>query len=79
MIYEKKKEIHEKYLKEAPGCILGTVKRVLNLCDRTGNEMLEELQDQHDTALAYWRQNHRQYPPERVWDNFHFNLLYKSF
>jgi hypothetical protein len=26
--------------------------------------------DYHDEALAYWRQNHRQYPPARLWGIF---------
>jgi hypothetical protein len=30
-------------------------------------------------TLAYWRQNRRQYPPERVWDKYYFDLLRKSF
>jgi hypothetical protein len=37
------------------------------------------LHDEHDKALVYWRQNHRQYPPEWVWDKYYFNLLRKSF
>ena len=79
MVYEKKKEMREKYLKEPPGWIIGTIKRELNLSDITGNPSVEELHDRHDTALTYWRQNRRQYPPERVWDKFHFDLQYKSF
>jgi hypothetical protein len=71
--------MREKYLKEPPGWILGTIKRELNLFDLLGNETLEDLQDHHDMALSYWRQNRRQYPPERVCNKFHFNLLYKSF
>jgi hypothetical protein len=43
------------------------------------DEGSEELNDHHDMALAYWRQNHGQYSLERVWDRFHFDLLYKSF
>jgi hypothetical protein len=30
-------------------------------------------------ALAYWRQNRRQYPPARLWDIFYYDLLFKSF
>jgi hypothetical protein len=30
-------------------------------------------------ALAYWRQNCRQYPPVRVWDIFYYDLLFKHF
>jgi hypothetical protein len=58
--------MREKYLKEQPGWILGTIKRELNLFELKGNEMLEELHDRHDTILAYWRQNRRQYLPERI-------------
>jgi hypothetical protein len=42
MVYEKKKEMHEKYLKMPPGWILGTIKRELNLY-ASGGEMLEDL------------------------------------
>jgi hypothetical protein len=59
--------------------ILETIKIGLNLFELKGNEGLEELHDHHDTTLAYQRQNHRQYPPERLWDRFHFYLLFKSF
>jgi hypothetical protein len=71
--------MREKYLKEPPGWITGTIKRQIILLDLTGNPSLEELHDHHDTALAYCRQNYRQYPPERVWDKFHFDLLFKDF
>ena len=60
MVYEKKKEMREKYLKEPPGWIIGTIKRELNLSDITGNPSVEELHDRHDTALTYWRQNRQQ-------------------
>jgi hypothetical protein len=33
MVYERKKEINKKYLKDPPGWILGTIMRVLNLLD----------------------------------------------
>jgi hypothetical protein len=79
MVFEKKKDMHGKYLKEPSGWILVKIKRELNLFELSGNEMLEDLQDHHKTALAYWRQNHWQYPPERVWDKFYFGLLHKSF
>jgi hypothetical protein len=79
MIYEKKNEMCEKYLKEPSGWILETIKRELNISEFKGDEGLEELNDRHDMALAYWRHNCGQYPPERVWDRFHFDLLYKSF
>jgi hypothetical protein len=65
-VYEKKKEMREKYLKEPPGWIIGTIKRELNLSDLTWNSLLDELHDRHDTTLAYWRQNCGQYPSERV-------------
>jgi hypothetical protein len=42
MIYERKKEMCEKYLKEPPGWILGIIKRELNLSDLIGNPSLEE-------------------------------------
>jgi hypothetical protein len=53
MIYKKKKEMHEKYLNEPPGWILGTIKRELNLSEFKGDEGLEELNDCHNTALTY--------------------------
>jgi hypothetical protein len=56
MVYEKK-EMQEKCLKMPPGWILGTIKRELNLYT-SGSDTLEDLQDRHETALAYWRQNH---------------------
>jgi hypothetical protein len=56
MVYKKKKEIREKYLKMPPGCILGTIEKRLNLYG-FGGDTLEDLQDRTDTALAYWRQN----------------------
>jgi hypothetical protein len=49
------KKIREKYLKEPPGWILGTIKRELNLSELTGNPSLKELHDHHDTTLMYWR------------------------
>jgi hypothetical protein len=42
MVYEKKKEMCEKYLKMPPGWILGTIKRELNLY-ASGGETLEDL------------------------------------
>jgi hypothetical protein len=66
MIYEKKNEMCEKYLKEPSGWILETIKRELNISEFKGDEGLEELNDRHDMALAYWRHNCGQYPPERV-------------
>jgi hypothetical protein len=71
--------MHEKYLKEPLGWILGTIKRELNLLDLTGNPSLEELHDHHDMWLVYWRQNRGKYPLEQVWDKFSSDLLHKSF
>jgi hypothetical protein len=65
MVYEKKKEPWEKYLKMPPGWIVGTICRELNLYVFNG-DTTEDSQDLHETALAYWRHNHRQYPPARV-------------
>jgi hypothetical protein len=78
MVYEKKKEMCEKYLKMPPGWILGTIKRELNLYASDDN-MLEDLQDHSKMVLAYQRQNHRQYPPVGLWDIFYYDLLRKSF
>jgi hypothetical protein len=52
MVYEKKKEIREKYLKEPPTWIFGTIKRELNLFELLNNETLEDLQEHHEIALA---------------------------
>jgi hypothetical protein len=78
MVYEKKKEICEKYLKMPPGWILGTIKRELNLY-ASGGDTLEDLQNHSKMALAYWRQNHHLYPPAWLWDIFYYDLLRKSF
>jgi hypothetical protein len=78
MVYEKKKVIREKYLKMPPGWILGTIKRELNLYV-SSSDTLEDLQDRTVTALAYWRQNRRQYPPAWLWDIFYYDLLRMSF
>jgi hypothetical protein len=69
MVYEKKKEIREKYLKMPPGWIHGTIKRELNLY-ASDDDTLEDLSDCTETALAYWRQNHQQYPPAWLWGIF---------
>jgi hypothetical protein len=53
MIYKKKKEMREKYLKESLDWILGTIKRELNLIELSGNETTDDLHDQRDIALAY--------------------------
>jgi hypothetical protein len=37
--------------------ILGSIKRELNLFEH--DETVDDLHDEHDKALAYWRQNHR--------------------
>jgi hypothetical protein len=58
MVYEKKKEMREKYLKIPPGWILGTIKRELNLY-ASGGDTSEDLQDRHEMTLSYWRQNRR--------------------
>jgi hypothetical protein len=54
MVYEKKKEMHEKYLNMPSGWILRTINRELNLYASGGNT-LEDLQDHTEMALAYWR------------------------
>jgi hypothetical protein len=77
MMYERKKKMCEKYLKVPPGWILGIIKRELNLFEH--NETLDDLHDEHDKALAYWRQNRQQYPPQGVWDKYFYDLLFKSF
>jgi hypothetical protein len=79
MVYERKQQTREKHLKQPPIWILDTIKRELNLTNLIGNPSLDELHDLHGTALAYWRQNRRQYPLERLWDKFYFELLRKSF
>jgi hypothetical protein len=63
MMYERKQQMREKYLKVSPSWILGTVKRELNLFDIHGNGTVDDLHDEHDKAVVYWRQNRRQYPP----------------
>jgi hypothetical protein len=61
-----------------PTCwIHGTIKRELNLFEHDGT--VDDLHDERDKALVYWRQNHRQHPPERVCDKYYFDLLRKSF
>jgi hypothetical protein len=76
VMYERKQDMREKYLKMSSGWILGTIKRELNV---SGGHMSEDRQDCHETALTYWRQNRRQYPPARLWDIFYYDLLFKSF
>jgi hypothetical protein len=53
MVYERKQQMHEKYLKQPPRWILGIIKRELNLFKQSGNEMLDDLHHQHDTALVH--------------------------
>jgi hypothetical protein len=67
----------KKYLNVPPDWIFGTIKTEMKLLEHDGT--LDDLHDEHDKALAYWRQNHRQYPPGRVWDKYYFNLISKSF
>jgi hypothetical protein len=55
MMYERKQEMHDIFLKVPLGWILGTIKRELNV---SGGDTSEDRQDRHETALAYWRQNH---------------------
>jgi hypothetical protein len=77
MMYERKQQMREKTFEAAAGWILGTIKRELNLCEHDGT--LDDLHDEHDKALAYWRQNYQQYPPAWLWDIFYYDLLCKSF
>jgi hypothetical protein len=79
MMHERKQQICEKYLKVPPHWILQTIKREFNLFDLRGNGTMDDLHDEHDKSLAYWRQHRRQYPPKRVWDKYYFDLLRKSF
>jgi hypothetical protein len=53
MMYERKQQLHAKYLNVSPGWILGTIKREFNLFEHI--ETLDDLHDEHDKALAYWR------------------------
>jgi hypothetical protein len=76
MMYKRKQEMHEKYLNVPHSWILGTIKRELNA---SGGDTSEDRQDHHEMALAYWRQNRRQYPPTWLWDIFYYDLLFKSF
>jgi hypothetical protein len=76
MMHERKQEMREKYFNVPPGWILGTIKRELNASD---GDTSEDRHDRHEMALAYWRQNRRQYPPARLWDIFYYDLLFKSF
>jgi hypothetical protein len=53
MMYERKQQMREKHLKVPPGWILGIIKRDLNLFEH--DETLDNLHDEQDKALAYWR------------------------
>jgi hypothetical protein len=77
IMYERKQQMCQKHLKVPPSWILGTINRELNLCEHDGT--LDNLHDDHDKALAYWRQNCRQYPLEGVWDKYYYDLLHKCF
>jgi hypothetical protein len=79
MMYERKQHMCAKYLKVPLCWILGTIQRELILFELCGNATVDDLHDEHDKALAYLRQNHRQYSPKRVWDKYYFDLLCKSF
>jgi hypothetical protein len=77
MMYERKQQMREKYLNVPPGWILEKIMTELKLFEHDGT--LDDLHDEHDKALAYWRQKRQQYPPERIWDKYYFDLLRKSF
>jgi hypothetical protein len=77
MMYKRKQQMHEKHLKVPLHWILGTIKQELNLFQHDGT--LDDVHDEHNKALAYWRQNRGEYPPERLWDMYYFELLRKSF
>jgi hypothetical protein len=79
MMYKRKQQMREKYLMVPPRWIFGTIKRGLHLFELCGNGTMDDLHDEHDKALAHWRQNHRQYLPEWVCDKYYFNLIHKSF
>jgi hypothetical protein len=56
MVYERKKGMCEKYLKEPPGWILGTIMRELNLSYKIAPiESLDVYHDHWETTVAYWR------------------------
>jgi hypothetical protein len=50
MMYERKQEMREKYLKVPPGWILRTIKRELNASD---GDTSEDRHDRYEMALAY--------------------------
>jgi hypothetical protein len=49
--------MREKHLNVPPDWIFGTIKREMNLFEH--DETLDDLHDEHDKALAYWRENRR--------------------
>jgi hypothetical protein len=49
---KRRRKCEKKYLKMPPGWILGIIKRELNLY-AFGGDTSEDLQDRHETALAY--------------------------
>jgi hypothetical protein len=51
MMYERKQQIREKYLKVPSGWILGTIKTELKRFEH--DETLDDLHNEHDKALAY--------------------------
>jgi hypothetical protein len=53
MMYDREQQMREKHLKVPLGWILGTIKGVLNLFEHNGT--LDNLHDEHDKVLAYWR------------------------
>jgi hypothetical protein len=52
MMYERKQEMREKYLKVPPSWILVTIKRELNAYD---GDTSDDRRDRHETALAHDR------------------------
>jgi hypothetical protein len=55
MVFERKKGMCEKYLKEHPGC---TIMRELNPPDTiVAIESLDAYRDCRETVVAYWTQN----------------------
>jgi hypothetical protein len=53
MMYERKQQMCEKYLKVPSRWILRTIKRELNLFELCGNGPVDDLHDEYDKALAY--------------------------
>jgi hypothetical protein len=53
MMYERKQQMREKYLKVPSRWILRTIKRELNLFELCGNGPVDDLHDEYDKALAY--------------------------